>query len=103
MKFIFAIILINLVSCVNISRIKKQPTPVIDNTSVDVVIPLTTPITTPTTPISNQYTYDNTTTIALILGAIVLLLSFAPLVLMYITLLYSYIKEIVCKLYNRYK
>jgi hypothetical protein len=103
MKIIFTIILINLVSCVNISRIKKQPTPVIDNSSVDVVIPLTTPSTTPITPINSQYTYDNTTTIALILGSIVLLLSFAPLVIMYITLLYSYIKEIVCKLYNSYK
>lgn len=91
-----------MVSCISSKKVKSHPVDPIDNSNIEIVVPLTVKQPLPSTQ-DSTYSFESTTTIAIILGTIVTILSFLPLFIMYTTLAFTYIKELVCKLYNRYK
>ena len=109
MKYILlTVIVLTFASCSVTKLVKKIKTPEIDNSQVQVVVPLT-----PEKPQIHQLTplvqnkppfkplqYGQTNTVSVMLGAVVLVLCFFPLVLMYIGLLIEYIKSFITKIFN---
>jgi hypothetical protein len=109
MKYILLItIVLTFASCSVTKLVKKIKTPEIDNSEVQVIVPLT-----PEKPQLYQLTppvqlklqdkplqHNQTNTVSIILGIIVLILCFFPLVLMYIGLLIEYIRSFITKIFN---
>ena len=98
-------------SCSVTKLVKNIKTPEIDNSEVQVVVPLTLEkpqihqLTTPaqSKPQNKPLQYGQTNTVSIVLGTIVLVLCFFPLVLMYIGLLIEYIRSFITKIFNRTK
>jgi len=95
-------------SCSVTKLVKKIKTPEIDNSEVQVVVPLTPEkpriqqltLSTQTKPQNKPLQYSQTNTVSIVLGTIVLILCFFPLVLMYIGLLIEYIRSFITKIFN---
>ena len=90
MRYIcIAIITALICSCSVKKLVKKQETPVIDNTNLELVVPL----------VSNPVQTDDTNNIAIILGTGVMVLCFLPLVLLYTGLfsrwIYHFLKKVL--------
>lgn len=95
-------------SCSVTKLVKNIKTPEIDNSEVQVVVPLSPEkpqihqLTTPvqTKPQHKPLQYGQTNTVSIMLGTIVFVLCFFPIVLMYIGLLIEYIRSFVTKIFN---
>ena len=105
---LLTVIILAFTSCSVTKLVKKIKTPEIDNSEVQVVVPLTpekpqlyqlTPPSHPK-PQNKPIQYSQTNTVSIVLGVIVLVLCFFPLVLMYIGLLIEYIRSFITKIFN---
>ena len=112
MRYILTIVtILTFASCSVTKLVKKIKTPEVDNSEVQVVVPLTPEkpqihqLTTPAqSKLQNKpLQYGQTNTVSIVLGTIVLVLCFFPLVLMYIGLLVEYIRSFITKIFNRTK
>lgn len=88
MRYICITIITALIcSCTVKKLVKKQETPAIDNTKLELVVPL----------VSNPVQTDDTNNIAIILGTGVMVLCFLPLVLLYTGLVFRWIYHFIKK------
>ena len=84
-------------SCSITKLVKQHKTPVIDNTPVSVNVPLLDMDRNTLKNTQSGELYNEPYSIFIALIIIVLILSYSPLILMYVTLAYEYIKEYLAK------